>query len=62
MIGLIARIVIALIAGLLLVFAMSCALIGELVRDVLTRRRLTTGLKRNRLFDVESYQTSVTEV
>jgi hypothetical protein len=62
MIGLVARIVIALIGGLLLVVAMSCALMGELVRDIGARRRTPTHLRRNRLYAVESYQTSVTEV
>lgn len=62
MIGLIARIVIGLVGGLLLVFVMSCALLGELVRDAATRRRPPTQVQRNRLYAVESYQTSVTEV
>jgi uncharacterized membrane protein YeiH len=62
MIGMIARIVIGLVGGLLLVFAMSCALFGELIRDVATRRRPPTQFRRNRLYAVESYETSVTEV
>ena len=62
MIGLTARIVIALIGGLLLVIAMSCALVGETLRDVLARRRPTTHLRRNRFYPVQSYETSVTEV
>ena len=62
MIGLIARIVLALVAGLLLVLAMSCALVGETLRDSLARRRLTTHSQRNRLYPVQSYETSVTEV
>jgi hypothetical protein len=62
MIGLIARIVIALFAGLLLVVAMSCALAGETIRDGLARRRPTTHSRRNRLYPMQSYETSVTEV
>ena len=62
MIGLVARIVIGLVGGLLLVFAMSIALVGEIVREAAARRRPPTDLQRNPLYAVESYQTSVTEV
>ena len=62
MIGLVARILIGLIGGLLLVFAMSCALLGEFVRDLVARRRTPTHLQRNRFYAIQSYETSVTEV
>ena len=39
MIGLVARIVIGLVGGLLLVLAMACAIFGEFIRDVAARRR-----------------------
>jgi hypothetical protein len=62
MIGLVARIVIGLVGGLLLVLAMACAIFGEFIRDVAARRRTPTQFQRNRSYVVESYQTSVTEV